>query len=76
MDVKAVEMCKGARYQNLWWVKDVERAVDCSIQFWIYWEALQAVATKVPRLTEEVVTKYPRIVHFAIGPHIVYVHAW
>ena len=32
MDVKAVEICKGARYQNLWWVKDAERAVDCLIQ--------------------------------------------
>ena len=36
MHVKVVEVCKGARYQNLWWVKEVERRVDYSIQFWIY----------------------------------------
>ena len=29
-----------------------------------------------PRLTEEDTTKYRRIAHFSIGPHIVYVHAW
>ena len=52
MDVKAIEVCKGARYQNLWWVKEVERMVECLIQFWIYSEALQVVIVKVPILTE------------------------
>ena len=28
MDVKVVEVCKGARYQNLWWVKEVDKMVD------------------------------------------------
>ena len=28
MDVKEVEVCKGSRYQNLWWVKEVEIMVD------------------------------------------------
>ena len=37
---------------------------------------LQEAAVKVPILTQEVMTKYQRIAHFAIGPHIVYVHAW
>ena len=76
MDVKVVEVCKGAKYQNLCWVKEVERMVDCLIQFWIYWEVLQTTVIKVPQLTEEVVTKYQRIAHFSIGPHTVYVHAW
>ena len=35
MDVKAIEVYKGVRYQNLWWIKEVERMVDCLIQFWI-----------------------------------------
>ena len=57
MDVKVIEVCKGARYQNLWWVKEPERLMDCVIQFWIYWEALQVVAMKLPRLSEEAATK-------------------
>ena len=36
MDIKAIEVCKGARYQNLWWVKEEKRMVDYSIKFWIY----------------------------------------
>ena len=40
MDIKEIEVCKGARYQNLWWVKDAKRVIYCLIQFWIYWEAL------------------------------------
>ena len=35
MDFKAVEVCKGARYENLWWIKEANRMVDFSIQFWI-----------------------------------------
>ena len=76
MDVKVVEVCKCARYQNLRWVKDAERAVYCLIQFWIYLEALQVETKKVPRLIEESMEKCQRIMHFEIGPHIVYVHAW
>ena len=47
MEVDAVKVCKGARYQNLWWVKEDDILKYCAIQFWIYWEALQAVAMKV-----------------------------
>ena len=48
MDVKVVEVWKGAKYQNLCWVKEVERMVDCLIKFWIYWEALQVKMVKFP----------------------------
>ena len=36
MDVKDIEVCKGARYQNLWWVREPGILMDYSIQFWIY----------------------------------------
>ena len=75
MDVKAIEVCKGARYHNLWWVREVERLTDCSIQFWIYWEALQEAVVKFPRLSEESMTKYQRILWFVIGPHAIHVQA-
>ena len=76
MDVKAIEVFKGTRYQNLWWVKEAEKIKDFSIQFWIYWEALQAVAVKVPRLSKEFVEKYQMIARFTIGPHAIHVQAW
>ena len=75
MEVKEIEVCKGPRYQNLWWVKEAERMVECSIHFLIYWEALQAVAVIVPILTEEVATNYQRIACFAIGPHAIPIQA-
>ena len=73
MDVKAIEACKGSGYQKLWWAMEVERMVYCSIQFWIYWEALQVAAVKIPRLIEEAMEKYQRIVWFTIGPHSIHV---
>ena len=75
MDIKAIEVCKGERYHNLWWFKEAERMVDCSIQFWIYWEELQEEMVKVLILTEEVMTKYQRISCFSIRTHTVYVQA-
>ena len=36
MDFKAIEVCKGTRYQNLWWVKEEKILNDCAVQFWIY----------------------------------------
>ena len=39
MEVDVVNVCKGAHYQNLWWVREPELLKDYVIQFWIYWEA-------------------------------------
>ena len=50
--------------------------MDCVIQFWIYWKALQATAVKVPRLSEEATKKYQRIAQFVIGPHAIHAKAW
>ena len=36
MDVEAVKVCKGTRYQNLWWVEEDNRQADCVIHFWVY----------------------------------------
>ena len=47
MDVDAVNIYKNAHYQNLWWVKEADRLKDYAVQFWIYWEALQATAMKI-----------------------------
>ena len=76
MDVEAVKVCKGARYENMWWVEEYIRKEDCTIQFWVYWETLQEVAVKVPQLLEEAATKYHRIACFAIGLHTIHVQAW
>ena len=35
MEVEAVKVCKGARYQNLWWVEEPSRQEDCANHFWI-----------------------------------------
>ena len=47
IDVDAVNICKVARYQNIWWVKEADIIKDCTVSFWIYWEALQDAAVKV-----------------------------
>ena len=67
MEVDVVNVCKGACYQNLWWVKETDRLKDCAIQFWIYWEALHAAARKVLQFSNEVVTKYLWIYWFGLG---------
>ena len=36
MEVEAVKVCKGTRYQNLWWVKEPSRKEDCVTHFWGY----------------------------------------
>ena len=47
MMVEVVEVCKGTRYQNLWWVEEPDRQAYCAIHFWVYKEALQeAVVVK------------------------------
>ena len=73
MEVEVVKVCKGAHYQNIWWVKEPKRLEDFVIQFWVYWEALQAATMKVPQLSDEAATKYQWIVRFEIGPHAIHV---
>ena len=58
MEVEAVKAFYGARYQNLWWVEEPSRQIDCAIHFWIYWEALQVAVIVVPRVSPYVVVKY------------------
>ena len=48
MTVDAAKVCRGARYQNLWWVKEPSRQVNCAIHFWVYWEAPQAAIIAIP----------------------------
>ena len=33
MTVEASKVCKGTRYQNLWWVEEASQKMDCAIQF-------------------------------------------
>ena len=72
IEVEEVKVCKGACYQNIWWVEEPTRKEDSTIHFWVYWEALQAAVVKFLRLSEEVVVKYQRIMQFAIGPHTIH----
>ena len=75
MIVEAVNVCKGVRYQNLWWVEEPIRQEDYVIHFWIYWEALHVTTTKFSWLTNEATAKYWRIPQFTIGPHTTHVQA-
>ena len=73
MEVDAAKVCRGARYQNLWWVEEPSRQMDYAIHFWVYWEALQAVTISVPWVFPYATTKYQRILFFSIGPHYIYI---
>ena len=71
MVVDAEKVCRGARYQNLWWVEEPNQQMDRDIQFLVYWEALQVVAIAIPRVSPYLTAKYQRILHFSIGPHFI-----
>ena len=58
MVVEAVKVFHGSHYQNLWWVEEPSRQIDCAIHFWIYREALQAVVVAVPRVSPYATAKY------------------
>ena len=75
MDVEVSKVCIGVQYKNLWYVKEVEHLKECSLQFWLYWEVLQAATMKIPHLSEEAIVKYQWIVQFAMGPHEIHVQA-
>ena len=75
MDVAATQVCRGARYQNLWHLSEQDKLKDFSIQFWLYWDALQVATVKVLRLKEEGVAKYCRVIRFTIVPHAIHVQA-
>ena len=71
MDVEVSKVCIGAQYKNLWYVKEVEHLKECSLQFWLYWEVLEAAGMKIPHLSEEAIVKYRWIVQFEMGPHAI-----
>ena len=47
--------------------------MDRVIHFWLYWEALQAIAVKFPRLSNYAAAKYQWLIQFDIGPHSIYI---
>ena len=51
MVVEVAKVCRSAHYQNLWWVEEPSCQIDCAIQFWIYWEELQAAVVAIPRIS-------------------------
>ena len=73
MVIDAAKVCRGARYQNLWWVEEPSRHMDYAIQFWVYWEALQAMTISIPRVSPYATTKYQWILQFSIEPHSIYI---
>ena len=58
MEVDAAKVCWGARYQKLWWVEEPSWQMNCAIQFWVYWEELQAAAIVVAQVSPYVAAKY------------------
>ena len=73
MDVEITQVCKGTRYQNLWYLNERDQLKYYAIQFWVYWDALRVVAEKVLCLSKEVVTKYRRVLRFVMGPHAIHI---
>ena len=69
------QVCRYARYQNLWWVEEPSRQIDFAIHFWIYCEALQAAVVAVPRISPYTMAKYKRIIQFAVGAHSIHIQA-
>ena len=49
--------------------------MDYVIHFWVYWEALQVAAVRVPHLSNYATAKYQRLIQFTIGPHSIYIQA-
>ena len=75
MAVEVAKVHRSVRYQNLWWVEEPSRQAGCAIHFWVYWEALQAAAIVVPRVSPYAMDKYQWILRFAIGPHSIHIQA-
>ena len=75
MAVDAVKVRHGARYQNLWWVKEPSQQEECAIHFWVYWETLQDATIVIPRFSPYAMVKYQRILRFSIGPHSIHIQA-
>ena len=47
--------------------------MDYAINFWVYWEALQASVAAIPRVSPYAAAKYQWLLRFAIGPHSIYI---
>ena len=73
MGIKEVKVFHGAHYQNLWWVEEPSRQTDYVIYFGIYWEALQATAIAILRVSPYTAAKYQCILWFSIGPHSIHI---
>ena len=70
--VEEVKDFGGARYQNLWWVKEPIHQTDYATHFWIYWEALQESTITILIFSPHATAKYEWILRFAIGPHSIH----
>ena len=73
MMVEAIEVCKNARCQKLWWVEEPSRQADCAIHFWVYREALQEAVVKAPRLLDTTIVKYQGTMWFTIELHTIHI---
>ena len=58
MEVKVAQACKGARYQNLWYINEKKSLINYVIDLYSYWDVLHLAEEKVPRLFEEATMKY------------------
>ena len=53
-------------------VKD--QKIDCNIQFYLHYDGIWDVEGNIPCLTKEAMTKYRRVMQFAMGWHIIHIH--
>ena len=58
MDVVVAKACRGAHYQNLWWLEVKEQPVNYVIQCYLYWNEIRDASRKVSHLTEEAAMRY------------------
>ena len=75
MDFMVAHVCKGARYQKLWYLIQDDQLKHCTIHFWLYWDALQVVSMNILCLSEEAMVKYRWFMRFTMGPHVIHVQA-
>ena len=76
MEVNMVNVCRGARYKNLWVLEDKKQKIDNNVQFYLYLDVLRDEEMKIPWITDAAVKKYKNIARLEMGPHVIHIEVW
>ena len=69
----SVNICWGARYKDLWALKDKQRKIKKNVHFYVYLDALRDEAMKASRVTDAYAKKYQKIIRLVMGPHEIHI---